>query len=522
MVRLYAERLGDDRRRTRALLVLAGGPGQAATPLVPQLAPALAKVLDDRDIVFFDQRGTGRSGALKCRSAVRLAPESRRLAACARHLGSARDHYATSDSVADIEDLRRALGIERMTLYGVSYGTKVALEYAALHPGHVEGLVLDSVVPPGPLNPAERPTLAALPRVLGELCPGSPCRGARSPLRQLVRLERRIAEPRLRVRRVTRSGRAMFSTPRPGDALAMYLNADFDPQLRGRVAGVIAAADAGDDAPLGRLLARLGILSRYSDASDPLFVSTVCADTRLPWPARAGLGARRAAALGSIRELPARVLHGLPPSSVLPLTALDTCRAWPLPTRAPEDVPIPDVPALVLGGTADLRTPIEDARAVARRLSHSRLLVVRGAGHGVLGDTLSDCPGRALLAFLRGRPISTRCAALERPRILTPPQRRWRASRDCDPSHGSPAGSRPRRSSRRVTCATMRCFRSAAAPVACEPGGTGTASCHRNCTASKSFAGSGSVERSRRSAIGSAFRRRASAGGSSFSGAYAA
>ena len=65
-VRLYVERLGDDRRSTRALLFLAGGPGQAATPFVPDVAPALAGVLADRDVLLLDQRGTGRSGALRC------------------------------------------------------------------------------------------------------------------------------------------------------------------------------------------------------------------------------------------------------------------------------------------------------------------------------------------------------------------------------------------------------------------------------------------------------------------------
>lgn len=408
-VRLYVERLGEDARKSRALLVLAGGPGQAATPLVPALAPPLSKVLNDRDIVFFDQRGTGRSGALRCRAALRRKAEARRLAACARHLGPGRDSYASADSVADIEDVRRALGIERMVLYGTSYGTKVALEYAAAHPEHVEGLVLDSVVREGPRDPSERASITALPRVLRELCASGGCRGlGEDPWRGLGRLERRLARSPLRARHTAGSGRAIFTRVPPGSAVSLYLTSDFSPSSRAEAASLIAAANRGDLAPLTRLLSRLGMLSTYSFARDPLFVATTCADTALPWKRGSTAAQRRAAGLRAIGRAS---LGGLPPESLKTFGVLDVCASWPAPVRAPLAVNVPDVPALVLGGTADLRTPIEDARAVVRRLPRSRLLVLRGAGHGVLGNTLTDCPGRALLKFLRGRQTKTNCAA---------------------------------------------------------------------------------------------------------------
>ena len=70
----------------------------------------------------------------------------------------------------DIDAVRRAVGVDKITLFGVSYGTKVALGYAAKYPQHVERLVLDSVVEPSGPGPFSEESFAAVPRVLRNLC----------------------------------------------------------------------------------------------------------------------------------------------------------------------------------------------------------------------------------------------------------------------------------------------------------------------------------------------------------------
>ena len=174
-VNLHVERLRARGKREGAFLALAGGPGEAATPYVFDWAFSLRSALRNRDLIVFDQRGTGLSGVLRCKSLfvpVTRTPLEQAQAAerCAQSLGPRRAHYTTRDSVDDIDAVRRAAGVDKITVFGVSYGTKVALGYAARYPQHVERLVLDSVVEPTGPGAFSQESLAAVPRVLGTLC----------------------------------------------------------------------------------------------------------------------------------------------------------------------------------------------------------------------------------------------------------------------------------------------------------------------------------------------------------------
>src|SRR4029077_5285477 len=97
------------------------------------------------------------------------------IARCARQLGPARGAYTTRESVQDIEAVRQAAGYEKLVLYGTSYGTKVALEYAARYPQHVESLVLDSTETPDGPEPFHVSTFKAIGPALRELCSPRPC-----------------------------------------------------------------------------------------------------------------------------------------------------------------------------------------------------------------------------------------------------------------------------------------------------------------------------------------------------------
>ena len=151
---LHVERwTGIGRRRRGALLVLAGGPGQSASHITNEdFVGMLNAGLRGRDLIAFDQRGTGLSGALNCpglERALQQVDRSREpveAQACANRIGPRRAVYTTRQSVEDIEAVRRALGVPRISIFGVSYGTKLALAYARRYPRGVERLVLDSVL----------------------------------------------------------------------------------------------------------------------------------------------------------------------------------------------------------------------------------------------------------------------------------------------------------------------------------------------------------------------------------------
>ena len=146
---------------TDALTLLAGGPGQSAIESFPAVSFAFRHVMQDRDVILIDQRGTGESTALECPDDTDtanldtgLSPETdpeeiAELAAqCLAQLPADPQWFTTSVAVQDLENVRQQLGISQWNLYGISYGTRVALHYLRRYPASVRTMVLDAVVPP--------------------------------------------------------------------------------------------------------------------------------------------------------------------------------------------------------------------------------------------------------------------------------------------------------------------------------------------------------------------------------------
>ena len=142
------------------VFMLAGGPGQGARAAFPAVALGFRDVLRSRDVILVDQRGTGDSNPLACRDAEGNnafsepdddSPEAaaRFAKRCLDALSTSADvrHYTTTDAVADLDAVRQAIGAERINLYGGSYGTRVAQQYAKTHPQHTRTVLIDSVVP---------------------------------------------------------------------------------------------------------------------------------------------------------------------------------------------------------------------------------------------------------------------------------------------------------------------------------------------------------------------------------------
>ncbi|HXI85936.1 MAG TPA: alpha/beta hydrolase [Parvularculaceae bacterium] len=145
-----------------AVFELAGGPGENATQNAAK-AIAASKTLQQRDLVIVDQRGTGKSNPLDCvKYDLSARPEAfaemfeqrffdvDRFRACKDRLSQVADlrYYTTSLIADDIDDLRAALGYDKMTLEGGSYGTTLALEIIRRHGDHVRAAVLLGVIPP--------------------------------------------------------------------------------------------------------------------------------------------------------------------------------------------------------------------------------------------------------------------------------------------------------------------------------------------------------------------------------------
>jgi pimeloyl-ACP methyl ester carboxylesterase len=411
-------RLAHSAPSTDAVVALAGGPGQAALPLAEFIGQAIAPALGTRDLLVFDQRGTGSSDPLRCNAFEGFSgePFSVLFERCALEIGAARGGYTTQESVQDIEELRLAGGYEKLVLYGTSYGTKVALEYAERYPQNVEALLLDSVVPSDGPQPFDIPTFQAIAPVLSELCAKGACAGlTASPLGDIARLASRLRKHALTGYVFEGSGKRHRAALGEVDLLGILEAGDLNPALRALLPSAVRSALAQDPDPLLRLdLLSEGLIPNEpktttegtSDIDEALFAATTCEDTPFPWQRSAPASTRRTEALAALAAEPAGTFYPFDATTGLENGLTGDCAFWPAAAPAPPaSAPLPDVPTLILSGAQDLRTPTAGARRVAALIPDAQLEVVPFTGHSVIGSDLSNCAATAVSAFFSGAQV---------------------------------------------------------------------------------------------------------------------
>ncbi|NGN68255.1 alpha/beta hydrolase [Streptomyces sp. A7024] len=371
------------------LMLLTGGPGQPGVPFVKRLSEKLKPVLDDYRLVMVDQRGTG-GAALQCPqlqeemgSSDLTPPTQQAVTDCADALGDKRRFYATADTVADLDLLRRALRERKWTLDGVSYGTFTAERYALAHPGKVRRLVLDSVVPQTLDDPMWLTPMRATARILRAACAAKGCgTDPVADLREVVRTYGNGA-----------------------DLLAMLTTYEFfDPDYEAAIAALHKAA-RGDASDLKELIER----TRQDDTpaeqlSQGLHASTLCLDGRFPWGTTDSPVEGRAAKLAAAAErLTPRDYGPYDADAAQGTGSLLQCLWWPrepVPKAPPAGRKLPEVPVLLLGGDRDLSTPLEWLYEQEKLTPRGEVVVVKGAAHGIQSRAASDAGRQAVYDFL--------------------------------------------------------------------------------------------------------------------------
>ena len=435
-VKLAVRRLPARSASKTGVMLFPGGPGASTNDLALTAVAELQAALRTRHLVLFDQRGTGRSGYLDCdileyRYSTGFTQRSyeKSVERCATKLGPRRAFYSTPDTSADIEAVRQALGLERLVLVGVSYGTRNALDYAARHPERVERMVLDSVVPLEGPSPYGLESIAAVPRVLASLCRGGGCRGITDdPVGDLATLVDRIRERgAVRPRRAVEFFGCRFRPALTRSALlGSLVLGDMETGDRSSIPAVVKAAAGGDGTPyafvsvferaddLGRCVAesigftpglRQGGLQDDGDRSFSLAANaaTYCEDGPMPWPRGTPPADRNEAAERGLAELPDSAFEPFDRATALAYAKGNGCRFWPDSGRElPPPGALPDVPVLVLAGEEDLRTPLEAAARAAASFRRSKLVAVPDYGHSTLDQ---PCAQRALRRFFADRPV---------------------------------------------------------------------------------------------------------------------
>ena len=139
------------------IVPIAGGPGTSSVEFYSGYAGAFEPVRRNRDILLVDQRGTGESARMDCpideeallfEGEFSLEDTVQFVEECLESLPHDPRYFSTSVAITDLEAIRKALGYSALNLYGVSYGTRVAQQFARRYPDSTRTVVIDGVVPP--------------------------------------------------------------------------------------------------------------------------------------------------------------------------------------------------------------------------------------------------------------------------------------------------------------------------------------------------------------------------------------
>ena len=417
----------------KLLIALSGGPGQSAVSSASSFAISLDPALRRYRLAVLDQRGTGKSGVLECPNLQRLrsldpyTPQA--VANCANRIGPRRAFYTTADTVLDIDALRQALGADKIALMGISYGTHVALQYARAFPaarrpadpGFDRRPRRARRLPARHLpQPAARAHRAVRPRRLSQRHQGPG--GRRGRARAPHQRERPAARRLLRRAAASSAPRA---TPPPTSCPSCSSPATSTRSCRPPCrppSAPRAAATARRSCACGASAreARRG----SEDLSVGLNAATGCTDVTLPFPRSAPVADRAAAAQAALAAIPPTDYDPFDGQTVLRTSYVDDCLAWPGDAiRPPFTGPLPDVPALLLGGRLDTRTPLENARATAQELPHATIVALKGSGHDALDSDITGCTAQALARFIDDVAVGHPCLGQDngvRPTPLPP------------------------------------------------------------------------------------------------------
>jgi pimeloyl-ACP methyl ester carboxylesterase len=398
------------------MMLLAGGPGQASALAfdLGEFGSTWQSIFPGYTLVAFDPRGTGNSGFLGCSLGSDPTVSPAQVTACGQALGPARVFYSTAANADDVDAVRQAIGVDKVALWGTSYGTKVELAYALAYPDHVERLLLDSVVPPAGPDPLGLDTLQGIPLGLGSLCGTAACHSISSDLAgQVATLANRAAVTPIRGRVRTPSGRPVTVSLDGVDLLSLVVSTDLSPGLQAELPSAIAGAVAGRPQALLRLVAfgEGGLAVADASFSEGLFLATMCSDGLFPWHPNDDLVTRRQDLAAAVAALPVGST-GPFGSWATAVGPADYCLFWPSPAgNTPLAAgPFPNVPVLALSGSIDMRTPTANAVSVVSQFPQGHVTVVPGVGHSVLTVDPSGCARNAVRLWLSGATPPARCA----------------------------------------------------------------------------------------------------------------
>ncbi len=365
------------------LFMFLGGPGQGAASSAGFLASGVRDVRAKRDLVLIDQRGTGASNPLMCKLS---GPETSMqtylkdmypvdyVTNCRTELETRADlsKYTTDIAMDDIDEIRAALGYDKINISGGSYGTRSCIVYMRRHPETVRTALLMGSAPPFMAMPDTfaEDTEAALQRLIGDCEKDPDCHKAFPQFRQnLASLHQRLLQGPIEAEArnpLTKENEKVSLSL--GPFLTIVRSMLYGVRRSAELPLVIEQASKGD---FNRLIVYSALYTKNINEgiAEGMYLSVTCAED-IPFIDYAASEKRaKGTLLGDYRIFQQR----------------RACEHWvrgEIPAKY-RDPLISDIPTLLLSGEVDPVTPPQWGAEVARHLSNSLHVVIPNAAHGM-------------------------------------------------------------------------------------------------------------------------------------------
>ncbi len=197
-LRVVVVKAKDQRALPDPLFHFDGGPGGAGSDSVNLVKSIYAEINQKRDVVFFDQRGVGGSNKLVCPEMNPGEANQDYIERCLAGLPGDLRFYTTTIAMDDVDDIRQALGYDKINLYGGSYGGTAAQVYLNRHAEHVRSFTfVRSTLLQIPFSDAMvRATQLSLERLFERCAADAACQAAYPDLRsEFDGLKGKLAQP---------------------------------------------------------------------------------------------------------------------------------------------------------------------------------------------------------------------------------------------------------------------------------------------------------------------------------------
>ncbi|ARP72935.1 alpha/beta hydrolase [Streptomyces pluripotens] len=404
---------GSERKvpRQGVLVYNPGGPGASGMyfPLIGVI-PQWKRIAAAYDLVGYAPRGVDRSAPLSCEDPKHFfkapsaspthpsqAYKQQRIArarayarGCAERSGSGLRHYTSLNNARDLDVLRAALGQDRLTFMGASYGTYFGALYATMFPSHVRRMVLDAPVNPDPEKIWYRDNLDQSAAFEDRWADFRDWIARHDDVYRLGDTPEKVqhsydsAQKRL-------AAEAAGGKVGPGQLQNAFLTAAYYDDFWPSRADALSAYLHGDPEPLVRLAAPSPRTAAEAENGSAVYTAVECNDA--PWPTDFKVWDRDNTRLARVAPFETwdNAWMNLP------------CAFWPAPRQQPLDVrtgPGELPPVLILAAERDAAAPYAGALEMNRRLAGSALVTERDAGTHGIGGGPNGCVNAYLDAYL--------------------------------------------------------------------------------------------------------------------------